>query len=411
MKQLLTKLKYFKHYFFRKVPNDLILYGDDVPPKICVSGLMKILASGNRFTDLSDLSLEKCKENDFNVQSAIGFRVSLPLHLAIIDKPTFFNYCGFREGHLFSVLLKGQFADGNRLVRSDLGEIIFKDNVTVIDLLVFVRDLSPGDLSEGLIDSAIRYGYASLNQFIMAYMAAANDHRAEFAVSERGARCNFVTIFENDLKTVSFIHTIINKPPDSHVVPINKESLPEIAKIAANLRPEESAISSVFYKLLAQKHQEEGRYREAVMEIQIYVESLVTKLVYWTDKNNDLTLEKLTGENFGSILNNRVTSKLGMPPFSKSAKETQSNKIIYQYYHYCYTLRNKTVHSNWFPHKLECDIAIDVALNLTGYLAHEFEKKYPGKIPFELQKSLILKDVDEAIESLSLLFPDLYQKT
>ncbi len=408
LKYLKVKFLFLKYYLLNKTPRKMITYAENGFSKSERKKLVKNILNGNKIDRFRSHIIDKCEEYNFNLESVVYFKVILPFQFSIKENVDFSNFCGFRENHLFSVFFNTNRGIGHRISRYSYGEIIFNEKITEVDVFVLVRDLPPEKISEELASAAEQYGYTALNKFIMAYMAVSDDYHPDLINPESSFTLAQLDIYDKNLKKIIQQYYVLGKELRNESIAIPLNQLEVLNKIAIEEKPEESISFSIYYKLIALKHRDLGRYRESVMEIQIFVETFLTKLYFYVEKSNGITLEKLSDEMFGSILNNRIAKKLGINGFSKRSNLSPENKVLFQYYHYCYELRNKVVHANYFPHKIECDLAIDVALNLTGYVSHQFSKIPNVDFPFELEEGLVLRDVDEVISNLKDMFPSLY---
>lgn len=366
----------------------------------------KIKQSQNRILKSRDFLLRKCADLKFDLKTIVIFTRELPFHFSLKDTDEFKSFFGIRETHLFSSFINIKNDYKSDVLLSSSGISYRKTKVSTIDFCILMRNVNPDEMNVNLLLSAERFAYTSLNAFIVHYMAASNDLESSICLPLESKDEISFSIYNNFFIKMSELHFCTIGKSENEIEYLSSEVLSSLLETSQNSLPDDSIIFSIYYKMLAQKKFNNGDYRAATIEIQTYVETIICKLVLSIRK--DLTLNFISKKSFNRVLNSYLFPSLGWQAFEGHTEQTDENKYVFQYVNYCVSLRNKVIHSSYFPHEFEVRIAIDAALNFVGLVFDELDKKNPDSLNITSKNGLILKNIDEDIKSLKIIFPELY---
>ena len=305
----------------------------------------------------------------FDINRLLEFEISLPFHIALEDK-SLFNFT--KDNCILHYIYNSREYEE---IMSEHNDLPVKRYYTSVYIgISYNSDLHKEESRDDIHNILFDYSLEELNKQIIAYMISTKDDRCYRVTKEMLfpiVVMNTVNLdeIEND-KNLFLLHGNLPYKYEH----LNQEEVFRYLEIYniydKKLNP---IIHSELYLLKAKRNFKEGYYDDAVISIQTNIEILI-RIIYREvlicSGISDLEIEKIfEDESFMTIVKKKLSKYIG-----GIWDTTKEGTAIYNWYNKTYKMRNKVVHSGYFPTFSEADMAIGAALEFRKYLLERVRK-------------------------------------
>jgi hypothetical protein len=400
---LSVRWQYLKNALFGKLPDDFISVAEGDAEKETIRFAKRMVKPLWKEDKCRQMLLDKCDKLFYKPTSAIAFEFYLPFDLRVERIEDIINFSGHYEDTKLAIAFTFKVVDHYEIKYNPIGRKIFTTKGMIVTAFVFSSVFKPEDIGEEILYFMFISAMNSLNVTLNTYIAATEDIFADQLHDENTSAFIPVQIFSPDLKEIK---GVINYLYDNRKDRLSRElSLAEFNEYSRRSSEEKDFYSLIVKhtnKVLARKYLNWGDFRGCVVTIQTYVETYLydvyVKVSVGKGISNEEAIRKSESLNFSDLVNHWLPKNLGKDMFDTKSKNA-TPQYAYQYWRYCYRLRNRSTHRGWYPTKSQATLAYDVALNFTGFVEERFQKnsiKYNLKI--ENSPPAVYRDVTDEID-------------
>lgn len=309
---------------------------------------------------------------DYDINSLLEFEITLPFYIPFADNGLF---CFSKKEYILHFLYK-QIEEKKTIYGHK--NLPLENHYTKVTIGISYNSniFKNQDINNIFFDIALK----ELNNQITAYTIYTKDESCYYLTKEMlfpSLILNIVDLKKEHCEKQLFnLHTNLSSEKKKLI----SEDLNNITRLhfiySENLNP---LIRSQIYVLKARRNKREGFYDDAVISIQIYIE-IIIRLVY---KEVLISLNKSTQEiedilektSFINLVTRELQKYLG-----GSWDRTKEGTKINSWYINTYNIRNKIVHTGYYPNFNEVTLAIDSAMEFSDFIFNQIRKnktKYP----------------------------------
>lgn len=229
---------------------------------------------------------------------------------------------------------------------------------------------------ENLLTITFDTSLNKLNNIIESYIAKTKDSKVHKLTKEHFAITIICRIHDPQHyeETSKYLFSVHMNAPDTHPTPLSDEETDEIMNFIGVIENQINPfIFGNEFMINARRSFAKGDYRNAVINAQIFVETLMYTIYREFLKQEDFSgsevKEKSRDMKFKSLVIDQFKKRIG-GDFNIDDKETR----VGQWWENTYCIRNKIVHEGYHPMFSECDNAIYHATDVIQYIIELIQK-------------------------------------
>lgn len=346
-------------------------------------------------------------------KSIVFFDLLLPFAISPLLVKSFLINPQVERGRMkkviFDIVFLGELESYSYLSKVGGFDKKFSKKGTRISIIAFTEFFDEAKIDNNVLLLLDKIVFYRLNQFLMTYISRTNDLNVSLASNNIMNFTTYYYLYDSGLNHVTKILSCIKSPPllSSELVDFN--AFEDIAQVAYKEDLANSYELTFYKRSNAWKLFEDSYFSESVMGGISFAEEFLCKTII--KLSSDCDIEKIYRKNLSSLLEKELPELYSIDPFRKKTLKNDSNKDIYNFFHYGYTLRNKVAHGRYVPTELECLISLKVTDNFIIFLQRRSTKELKEELNNYAVQFKNHINIEEDIALLSELYPDLYYTT
>ena len=303
---------------------------------------------------------------DYDINSLLEFEITLPFYIPFADNGLF---CFSKKEYILHFLYK-QIKEKKTIYGHK--NLPLENHYTKVTIGISYNSniFKNQDINNIFFDIALK----ELNNQITAYTIYTKDESCYYLTKEMlfpFLILNIVDLKKEHCEKYLFtLHTNLSSEK-KELVPEDLNNITRLHFIySENLNP---LIRSQIYVLKARKNMREGFYDVAVINIQIYIEIIISLVYKEILLSSSLDKEEINNKldkiNFITLVTSELQAHLG-GTWDRTKKGTKINS----WYVNTYKIRNKIVHNGYYPNFNEVTLAIDSAMEFSDFIFNRIRK-------------------------------------